>query len=215
MYKLPASQKSIDRIDNTQIKTDILLSLEERIKSKFLIPQFIENESFLIQYSKRCDMIKLTSESIHRLDDFLHNYFSLIFFQTDKNNKLLIGLEHGDFHYRNLLKDDDTIRITDIDLLRLDGYPFLDIIHFSVHLIRSLEKTEQFYPFEQLLNDNSYIYNKLNKIGFTKLSDLWLKYYNEKYINLYIQSRIDWFRCNQIVGDELEQIQKLNKIYNS
>lgn len=207
VYKLPSSIKAIERIENERINSYLLMAVDERIRTKFLVPSFISHNGMLIQYSKRCNVLELTQKNIRRVDEFLHNYFALVFFLSKKRNDLYVGLQHGDFHYRNIFIDEhNELHIADIDMLDENGYPFLDIFHFTVHLVRTKEKSRQYSPLETHLSDASYLYNKLGHYGFNKLAELWMKYYNKKYIDLYIQSQIEWYQTNQIINDELEQI---------
>lgn len=212
VYKLPASNKALKRMQQTRRKAAVLETLEPRKRSFFLTPQFVHDGAFLIQYSKKCQPIALDFALIQKLDDFLFNYFSLMLTDNPSSGIIPKGLQHGDLHYRNIFLDEsDKLLIADIDMLSVDGYPFLDLIHFIVHLIRTKEQTKQHAPFERLIKDRHYLYCQLINYGFKKLASLWDKHYSDAYLRLYIENRRDWYNLNQVVGDELVQLDQIER----
>jgi len=214
VYKLPVSDKALKRMQQTRRKAAVLETLEPRIQSFYLIPQFVHDGAFLIQYSKKCQPIALDSALIQTLDGFLFNYFSLTLRDNPSSNILPTGLRHGDLHYQNIFLDESNkLLIADIDMLSTDGYPFLDLIHFTVHLIRTKERTKQYAPFERFIKDRDYLYFQLINYGFKKLSALWARYYSDAYLRLYIEDQREWYRLNQVVGDELVQLDQIEREY--
>lgn len=214
VYKLPVSDKALKRMQQTQLKAAVLETLEPRKRSFYLIPQFAGSGNDLIQHSKKCLPIALDSALIQTLDDFLFSYFSLTLTDNSSSGMLPKGLQHGDLHFRNIFLDESNkLLIADIDLLSVDGYPFLDLIHFTVHLIRTKEQTKQHAPFERLIKDRHYLYCQLINYGFKKLSALWARYYSDAFLRLYIEDRREWYRLNQVVGDELVQLEQIEQEY--
>ncbi len=214
VLKFPASDKALNRIQETRRRVTVLETLEPQIRSFFEVPKFVDKGNYLIQYSRKCQPIILNEESIRKLDDFLFNYFTQVIKDTGTTNALPTGLQHGDLHYRNIFRDvSNKFVITDIDLLNSEGLPFLDLIHFAVHLIRTSERTKQYVPFARFIKDRNYLKAHLHSYGFRKLASLWVKYYSDAYIPLYIEDQINWYKLNQICGDELKQIEQLKKEY--
>ncbi len=215
VYKIPTSEKALKRFEKTKDNLNTISSLDPKLQKYFLIPQCINTDTITIQYSEKCKTLSLDSNSITLIDNFLHSYFTRIFDIATSDKTLLRGFQHGDLHFRNLLQTkEDTLLITDLDLIKLNGFPFLDLMHFAIHLIRTTERTSQYEPLELFLSDKSYLYGKLLSLNFYKLSELWLKHYNDEYIPLYIHSQIEWYHYNKVVSDELSQLEKLIVLYN-
>ncbi len=214
VYKIPATEKAVRRTNKTKDNLVILKKLDTDIQELFLIPQFIETSDMVLQCSVKCLTLSLDNEKISEIDNFLNTYFSKVFQSAELQNSIYRGLQHGDLHFRNLLKrKNNKLCITDLDLIEENGFPFLDLMHFAIHLTRTIEKSSQYQPFESFLKEKSYLYNKLKTYNFYKISEIWLQYYHDDYIALYIQSQIEWYHYNKATSDELIQLEKLQKKY--
>ncbi len=215
VYKIPASEKALKRLEMIIENIQTINNLKANLNDFFLIPKVIETNDLLLLMSKKCQTLSLENNKITEIDNFLHNYFTKVFQSAEMQDSKYRGLQHGDLHYRNLLIDKkNRLYITDIDLIKANGFPFLDLMHFAVHLIRTIKQQPQYKPLELFLQERSYLFDILVEYNFSKLSEIWLQYYHDDYISLYIQSQIEWYHYNKIASDELEQLENLQQKYN-
>lgn len=214
VYKIPGNDKSAERIELTKKNIEKLQNLDPEIQKYFLMPTFTQSSDILIQKSIRCNEIDLSNKTIQELDTFISNYFKLIFNTSTQQEQLYRGLQHGDFHFRNILKNKvNNYLLTDLDMLSDNGFPFIDILHFAIHLVRNIEKSSQYQPLQLFLSDKSYLYNRLVTYKFTELADIWLQYYNDAYIDIYIQSQLAWYHYNKVISTELDELKTIQKNY--
>jgi hypothetical protein len=92
-----------------------------------------------------------------KVDKFPHIYSALIFFKSKfgfeifnfllslvekflTNENYKVGLAHGDFHSRNLMKDrNGAVKIIDLDCFRFCGIREFDLLYFSLEIVWSLK----------------------------------------------------------------------------
>ncbi|KAA3633961.1 MAG: hypothetical protein DWP97_08060 [Calditrichaeota bacterium] len=214
VYKIPASEKALQRVDTVIENIKLIHNLDNKFSDKFLIPQFL-NEQSKVSFTPLCKQLTLNNDEINLLDSFLERYlnYSLQYAQC---NQLVTGFQHGDMHYKNIfLKNSSELCITDLDMISEEGYPFIDLMHFTIHLIRTKERLSQHQPFETFLADKSYLFNKLLEYKFPKLAEIWIRYYSDDYIPIYIQNRLEWYKKNRVSGNEIESLQQIEQKYNA
>jgi hypothetical protein len=212
VYKIPASAKATKRLKKTKDSVSIIMDCSAELQNCFLIPKIMEQNGLIWQRSTKCDAVSFDDNRMPEIDLFLHRYFAKVLEVAVLQDGFPRGLQHGDLHFRNLLKDrDNRLYLTDLDLVQQRGYPVLDLMHFAIHLVRTIEHTTQYGPLEALLEDKNYLYDKLVAYRCAKLAELWLQHYHEAYIPLYMQSQIEWYEHNNVVADELVQLERLRQ----
>ena len=213
VYKIPVSEKALVRNNESEQKADIIRNLGKNYLKHFLLPETLKVNNLQIHQTVRCRQLPLHKEQFQLVDKFLAEYFTLVLKKSSLKDTLHSGLQHGDLHYFNLfMTPASELLISDIDMLQTDGFPFLDLMHFAVHLLRNVEQVELYEPFSRFLTDKSYLYTALGDLGFVYLSDMWLKYYRDEYILMYLDTQLSWCKKNQNNSDQLQQIEQLKRV---
>lgn len=102
-----------------------------------------------------------------------------------ENNKFRIGICHGDFHSKNIVKKDSDIFIIDFDCLRKKSIQEFDIIYFMIQYIIYIDRNIWWY--EALLKFDEQIEKHLEYklfleefVSFDKIKELKLLYFLDR-----------------------------------
>ena len=214
IFKVPLTASANNRLLMARRAGEHVSSLPASLAEYFLPIDFVDAGESIIQCSELCrpiDAVSWLAKHTDRLDAFLEGYFNKsLNDHTISSSSLARGLEHGDLHVNNMvLTRTGAIRFIDIEALKLDGYPLLDLVHFSIHTVSIACRRNSVSLYETLVDQPDDVWRLLGDKGFHRLSKLMSAHYVPEFGPLYLNGRLSWLRNNVSSRSRIERVESL------
>lgn len=129
-----------------------------------------------------------------RLDQIMHCFLYARIMAAEATGA---GIEHGDLHIGNLgIVGDGAAKAIDLDMVRPDGAPYLDVLHFCLHLVR-LSGTSVADSVEMLLARPDEVFQRVMETGLKLTATLAWERYEPGCLAAYFERRLLWQRRNR------------------
>lgn len=196
VVKIPTSDAARIRLASGRDAMKVALALPQCLQTYFVLPNFEEHVGELVSWSERFDSaapFRMLRDEATRLDQFLQEYFFAVLRNSSFGGAGDKGVEHGDLHVLNLVASRaGAIRMIDLDGMKADGHPFLDLIHFLVHMESVLVCRTFPSLLEQLCEDFLFPVKIAQERNFPRCARLYEEMFEERYIALYIRRCKSW-----------------------